>query len=265
MPSPYVSFYISDPKRRHIHKATVADRVLHQAIFRVLYPIFDQHFIHDSYSCRVRKGTHAGVRQLVRYAKKVSANHCVTAYVLKCDVRKFFQSIDHAILFRLLHRHIHDADVLWILRKVIESYQVQPGKGLPLGNVTSQLFSNIYLNELDQWVKHEMKAKFYVRYCDDFLILDTSEEALKNAIPVIEHILHTRLQVSLHPQKVHIRKLGQGVDFLGYVVLPQAIMLRASTKRRMLRSINSKNMPSYLGMLSHANASKLRTRITNGK
>lgn len=259
--SAYVSFYICDPKLRHIHKASVRDRVVHQAIFRVLYPIFDTQFINDSYSCRDGKGTHRGVRQLQRYARKVTANHTREAFALKCDVKKFFSSVDHATLIRLLRRHVRDDETLWLLQKIIASYEPEPGKGLPLGNVTSQLFANIYLNELDQWAKHSLKARYYLRYCDDFIVLHESRDYLASSIPSIKYFLANNLHLTLHPNKIILRKVRQGVDFLGYVVLPHAVMLRTRTKRRMLKRLSPKNLQSYLGVLTHANARKLREKI----
>lgn len=170
-PDKYGFFYVRDPKLRPIHKASVRDRVLFQAVFRLLYHIFDRHFIFDSYSCRFGKGTHAGVWRLEQFVRRASANYSRPVFALKCDVQKFFYSIDHDILFDLLRRKVGDPNTLWLIDKIIDSFEIEPGKGLPLGNVTSQLFANIYLNELDQWVKHVLRRKYYLRYCDDFVIL----------------------------------------------------------------------------------------------
>lgn len=168
--SPYASFYVTDPKLRHIHKACVRDRVLHHAVFRVLYPIFDRNFIYDSYSCRLGKGTHRAVNRLEDFARKSSRNNHRTIYTLKCDIRKFFDSIDKTILTRFIADEIKNDDFLWLISKVLDSFSKTLGKGLPLGNVTSQIFANIYLNKLDQYVKHCLKVKYYLRYCDDFVI-----------------------------------------------------------------------------------------------
>jgi len=162
--SNYFSFYVKDPKLRHIHKACVKDRVLHHAIFRILYPIFDKSFIFDSYSCRNNKGTHRAVNKLNDFARKVSRNNTKTCFILKLDVRKFFDSINQDILINLIKRKIEDKNAVWLIEKIVRSFP----KGLPLGNITSQLFANVYLNELDQFVKHKLKVKYYIRYCDDF-------------------------------------------------------------------------------------------------
>ena len=235
---PYADFYVCDPKRRHIHKASVRDRVFHQALFRVLYPIFDKYFIFDSYSSRKNKGTHRGIVRLNDSCRKVSKNWKVKTYALKCDVRKFFDSIDHVILRSLVAKHVTSPDMLQLIDTIFASFEKAKGKGLPLGNVTSQLFANIYLNELDQFVKHRLKAKHYFRYCDDFVIVHTDSKFLESATEQIRTFLREELQLELHPYKVQIRKVGQGIDFLGYVVLPHAILIRTSTKRRLLRKLD---------------------------
>ena len=284
-PALYVSFFVSDPKRRSIHKACVRDRVVHQALFRILYPVFNRTFIHDSYSCRLGKGTHRGVRQLARYLRIVSGNHSRNTYALKCDIRKFFENIDHALLVGLIEKRIHNTDTRELVRKIIDSFAVSKGSpystcskvGLPLGNVTSQLFSNIYLNEFDQWAKHVLKAHHYLRYCDDFIILHSDAGYLCAIVPLIQKTLHEKLKLALHPHKVSITKIRQGVDFLGYVALPHATMVRTSSKNRMFRKLQEKkklvqkgviteesfnhSRQSYLGLLMHANTQKLREQV----
>ncbi|OGZ08049.1 MAG: hypothetical protein A3C93_04085 [Candidatus Lloydbacteria bacterium RIFCSPHIGHO2_02_FULL_54_17] len=274
---PYVGFYVCDPKRRHIHKASVRDRVLHQAFFRVLYPIVDKHFIFDSFSSRVGKGTHFGVERLLRACRKASRNWRTPAFALKCDVRKFFDSIDHGILRSLIVGKVTDPNLLLLLDTLLASFVKVPGKGLPLGNVTSQLFANMYLNELDRFVKHEIKAKYYFRYCDDFVILHSDRTLLENALEEITVFLRQKLLLQLHPHKVEIRKLRQGIDFLGYIVLPHALVLRTSTKKRISKKTTdarhafekgkitqetfSAIVASYLGVLSHCRGCILRTML----
>ena len=274
---PYFDFYICDPKRRHIHKATVRDRVLHQAIFRVLYPVFDVHFIHDSYSSRNNKGTHAGVERLVSACRKETKNWNKTAYALKCDIRKFFDSIDYEMLRALLVKKISDPDMRWLVDIILSSFEKEKNKGLPLGNVTSQLFANVYLNELDQFVKHTLKAKHYFRYCDDFIIVSPSKEHLEKLIAQIQIFLREKLSLELHPRKVEIRKVQQGIDFLGYIVLPGTNIVRNSTNKRIFRKVmyaqklrNKEKITheqfksiitSYLGVLSHARGRETRTML----
>ena len=266
-PDPYQAFYVRDPKLRHIHKASVRDRVLYHAVFRVLYPIFDPLFIHDSYSCRQGKGTHSGVRQLERYMRKASGNYQHPFYALKCDVKKFFDSIPHSILLRLIQKRIDDTETIALIRQIIWSFHKTPGCGLPLGNVTSQLFANIYLNELDQFVKHRLKIHYYLRYCDDFIILGNTSSALVALVPVVRSFLLDSLRLTLHPKKISIRKISTGVDFLGYVVLPHYRVVRTTTRKRIFRklSIHSKakkaSMDSYVGITTHAKGYLIKQRI----
>ncbi|QQG45419.1 MAG: group II intron reverse transcriptase domain-containing protein [Candidatus Sungiibacteriota bacterium] len=280
----YTSFYIQDPKQRHIHKAIVRDRVLHHAVFSVLNPIFEPTFIAHSLSCRVGKGTHKGVDILDSITKAVSHNIHKPCFALKCDIKKFFGTVDHTILMTLLVKRIKDADAMLVLKEIVESLKSEysnlfQAKGLPIGNLTSQLFANIYLNEFDQFVKHRLKIKNYVRYTDDFVIISDSKTFLENLIEPIRKFLHDRLALELHPRKVSIRKLHWGVDFLGYIVLPHHRLLRRKTKQRILRKLHKRvseyksgiitkrtleqSLQSYLGVLSHANTHKFGNELKN--
>ena len=273
--SNYTSFYITDPKLRHIHKAVVRDRIVHHAIYRVLYPMFDKSFIYDSYSCRDDKGTHRAVNRLTVFSKKASRNYTDTCFVLKCDVRKFFDSVDHEILKGLIRARIKDADTLALMDGIIGSFGKDLGyinnnqilldfaspKGMPIGNLTSQLFANVYLNELDQFVKHILRVRFYIRYCDDFVILDPDKRKLDEYRQKVGDFLKSKLKIALHKDKVSIGRLSQGIDFLGYIVKPHYRILRTKTKNRMLRRVNKKNGPSYLGLLKHCNGHELEKAV----
>ncbi len=263
-PDQYTPFFVRDPKLRHIHKAPVRDRLVHQTVFRLLYPIFDPQFIFDSYSCRQGKGTHAGVRRLYLFARRLSQNYRRPIWALKCDIRKFFDSIDQTILLGLIRKKIIDARTLQLVTKIVESFETRPGKGLPLGNVTSQLFANIYLHELDWLVKHKLRQKFYLRYCDDFIILGCKREKLFSLVTIISDFLQKNLALVLHPHKITIRKLRQGIDFLGYVVRPHYVVLRTKTKRRILNKAPPANEPAfqaYLGVLRHCRSFELLRKI----
>lgn len=263
----YKSFYITDPKRRHIHKASVRDRLLHHAVYRILYPFFDTTFIADSYSCRSEKGVHRAINRFRSLAGRVSHNHHRTCWVLKCDIRKFFASIDHTILLSILREHILDQNIISLLKNIIDSHYTQsmPGIGLPLGNLTSQLFANVYMNVFDQWVKHQMRSQYYARYADDFIFLSRDKFQLEGAMPKIQEFLQTRLKLSLHPDKVFIRTFASGVDFLGWVHFPHHRVLRTKTKQRMFKNIKNtvsrESLQSYLGLMSHGNTQKLHEKL----
>lgn len=259
----YFPFSINDPKPRHIHKATVRDRLVHHAVFRVLYPIFDRSFIHDSYSCRVGKGTHRAVARLKGFLRSASQNNSRNIWALKCDIRRFFDSIDHSILTTLIYRKISDEGTLWLIGRILGSFCSGPGIGLPLGNVTSQLFANIYLNELDRFVKHNLRVRFYLRYCDDFLLLNDDPRQLLHTKDIIADFLHQDLRLFLHPNKISLRTYRQGIDFVGYVVRPYCTTLRTKTKRRMMQRITPRNAPSYFGMLKHCNGYAMERKLQN--
>src|SRR3989344_3616997 len=285
----YQHFKIADPKPRDIHKASVRDRLLHHALYRQLYPFFDRAFISESYSCRIGKGTHKAMNRFKSFASQVSKNHTRTAWVLKCDIRKFFASIDHQTLFAILERYIPDQNILQLLREVVSSFcscchaakdihQLFPTgeykcmhKGLPLGNLTSQLLVNIYMNEFDRHVKHTLKARYYIRYADDFVLLSHNKSELEKILRYIEVFLRERLKLQLHPDKVSITTIASGIDFLGWVHFLDHRVLRTSSKKRMFRRLREKKRKegkestkqSYLGMLGHGNTRKLYEIMLN--
>lgn len=264
----YKHFKITDPKSRDIHKALVRDRLLHHAVYRQLYPFFERTFIFDSYSCRDDKGTHRGFKRFNNFARRASYGHRKTVWVLKCDIRKFFASIEHQILFDILDKYILDKNVMWLIKRIVSSFcSTKDGVGLPLGNLTSQLFVNIFMNEFDQFVKHKLKAKYYIRYADDFVILDQDRRCLESILIEIRKFLEDKLHLTLHPNKVFIKTFASGVDFLGWVNFPHYRVLRTATKKKMFRNLEIKKhldpekfkatVSSYLGMLSHGNTHKL--------
>ncbi len=268
----YQSFFVHDPKKRHIHKACVRDRVIHHLLYKYLYGLFDKSFIYDCYSCRLEKGTHKAVKRLEGFARIVSKNYTLPCWVLKLDIKKFFASLDHQILLGLLKKRVKDNNILWLLVEVINSFP----NGIPLGNLTSQIFANIYMNELDQFIKCELKIKYYIRYADDFIIILDQRYYDKlvyhsKLINLIRLFLRDNLKLKLHPKKIILRKLRYGIDFLGYITLPRYILPRTKTKRRMFKKIKQKrgsnnfnqSLQSYLGYLSHANAYKAAEDLRN--
>lgn len=280
----YTAFSICDPKQRKIHKASVRDRVLHHAVFKILNPIFEPTFIAHSFSCREGKGTHKAVDALERWLRKTSRNYTTQCFALKCDIQQFFASVDHAVLRSILAKVIKDEDMLWLLKEIIGSFHTlgypdEERKGIPIGNLTSQLFANIYMNELDQFMKQQLRVKQYIRYTDDFVIVDSDKSKLENLLYPINEFLKEQLHLSLHPRKIILRKFGQGIDFLGYVILPHHRTLRTRTKRRMFRKLQNRtrsyktgagseaaveaSLQSYLGVLSHANTHRIREQLQN--
>ena len=264
--SAYEAFNISDPKPRNIHKAKVRDRLLHHALYRKLYPFFDRTFISDSYSCRLRKGTHRAMARFDSFAYKASKNHTKTLWVLKCDIKKFFASIDQKILLDIVGQYISDKDILWLLSQIIKSFHsTHVGVGLPLGNLTSQLFVNIYMNEFDQFMKHKLKAKYYIRYADDFVILNQNKDYLLEMVSKIAEFLEGNLKLLLHPDKVFVKTLASGVDFLGWVHFPDHRVLRTVSKKRMFKKLavntRTESVASYLGLMLHGNTYKLQQKI----
>ena len=287
--SSYYAFKISDPKPRDIHKALVRDRVLHHALYQKIYFFYDLKFTSDSYSCRIGKGTHKALYRFESFIRKVSKNNTKTCWALKCDIRKFFANIDHDILKSILSKYVQDKDTFWLLENIIDSFETKNSiyamaemnrggepsavslglasrvKGLPLGNLTSQLLVNIYMNEFDQFVKHKLKVKYYIRYADDFVVLSQDKKYLEDILEQMKKNLENDLKLNMHPDKVFIKTIASGVDFLGWVHFPKHRVLRTATKNRMFRNLvgnqNFNAISSYLGMLSHGNGYKLKKKI----
>ena len=273
----YTRFFVHDPKRRFIAKASVRDRVLHHAICRILVPRLDKAFIFDSYASRKTKGTHVANDRLNNFAQRLSRNGTRTVWLLKCDIRKFFDSVDHKVLLRICCKKTADPALLQLLENIIRSFATRPGQGIPLGNLTSQLFANMYLDPLDQYVKRELRCAHYIRYTDDFVFLSEDRQKLEQLLPHIENFLRERLLVEMHPDKIMFKKWHEGVDFLGFVHFPDFKIVRQKTVRRMFRKLSSQFQEagvedrerdrleqakqSYLGVLSHGRNKKLSRNV----
>jgi len=230
----YRHFVIFEPKEREISALPFRDRVVHHAICSVIEPIFEKIFISDSYACRKGKGTHAGanrIQMFIRKANKSNRNY----YALKCDVSKYFPSVNHEILKQLIKEKIGDKRLLQLLDNIIDSTE----KGIPIGNLTSQLFANIYLNKLDEYVKYELKMKYYIRYMDDFIILHESKQELHEIKEKVK-LLFISMKLTLHPKKANIFPITLGVDFLGYRIFSNHRLVRKSTVKRFLKSVKGK-------------------------
>ena len=288
-PKPLKQFVIRDPKTRVISASDFRDRVAHHAICNIIEPIFDKAFIHDSYANRKGKGALAAVKRFDASKRKISYNgkilpnvkvkdsNQVFGYVLKADIKHYFDSVDHEILMQILARKINDKKVLWLIRKVIENHTCKiPGNGMPIGNLTSQFFANVYLNELDFFVKHRLKAKYYVRYVDDFVILDRSEEKLELYKEKTNEFLKS-IKLALHPEKSKIIPLRAGINFLGYRIFYSYKLLKKSNKKLIANRIRNlveafnygviakrelyESLNGWNAYAMHANTYKLRSQM----
>ena len=223
--SAYKSKTIHEPKQREIYILPFyPDRIVQHALLQVVSPIWDGVMIHDSYACRVGKGMHEASRKTSRHVKKYK-------YCLKCDISKFYPSIDHNVLMRIIEQKIKCKPTLALLDNIVRSFE--GGKNTPIGNYTSQWFGNLYMNELDQWLKHEHKASTLIRYCDDFVIFSDDKAALHKLKDEVENFLAEKLLLKF--SKWSVAPVMQGVDFLGYRHFPNKILLRKATARRVIK------------------------------
>lgn len=299
-PSRSILFTAQKPKVREIFASDFKDRVVHHTLINAFTKIWEPIFIHDSYACREGKGTHKAVVRLQRFLRKVTKNGNIRSYYLQLDIKDFFIGINKQILFDLISNKVTDPNILWLSKITLFSdctkNYIQRGnpqmharipnnktlfgknneRGLPIGNLTSQFFANIYLNELDQFVKHTLKAKYYIRYVDDFLILSTDEKELEQFRYRIESFLLDRLKLVLHPKRRKLLPVSSGIDFLGYIVRPEYILVRRrvinnlrakfsqfqSSKDKDIKALDT-TMASYLGHFKWANSYKLKKKFIN--
>ncbi len=222
--SQHYSFVVYTPKKRLISAAPYQDRVVHHAMCNILNSIFEPMFIYDLYSNRKNKGTHKAVQQY----KKFCRYH---QYVLKCDIKKYFPSINKAILFNLIKKKIKDNDFLEIIKQVIFNFEAGSECGLPLGNLTSQLFGNLYLNGLDHFIKEKLKCHAYIRYVDDYVLFDHQKAHLHYLKQEIETFL-VAYKLELHPQKSQVRQVSEGIKFLGYRIYPNYVLVNKENVQR---------------------------------
>jgi len=254
-----VYFITQKPKLREIFAADFRDRVVHHLLVPRLERIFEPKFIYDSYACRKEKGTHAAVNRLKLFMNKITRGRRVAAWFIQLDISSFFMSIDRTILLDKIEKHVKDKIIMDLTRRIInhdctEKYVykgnpglqkkvplnkslffIPPNKGLPIGNLTSQFFANVYLNELDQYVKHELKAKYYLRYVDDFILLHSSKVKLLEMRDNIKNFLSKKLLLSLKPEFA-IKRVSEGSNFLGYIIRPDYVLVR----NRVIRNLKTK-------------------------
>jgi len=272
-PSPYRTFKLYEPKERTIYVSPVKDRIVHHAVMNIIEPIWDRLFIYDSYACRKGKGTHNGVKRTVQFIRK-AMQEWDKVYCLKGDISKFFPSINHHILLKIIKKKIKCKDTLWLFEKIIfnEGNKDNPeSKNMPIGNLISQWSANLYLNELDMFIKHQLKLKYYIRYMDDFIIFHHCSKELHCIKNEIESFLQSNLKLSLNP-KSDIFPISRGIDFLGYRIWYNNILIRKSSIIRALRRFkkltklyaNGKitvdkiqaSVASWLGHCEHANSKR---------
>ena len=179
-PKPLKTFILRDPKIRKISKSHFRDRIVHHALVKIIEPIFDKAFIYDCCANRKGKGTLFALNRFESFKRKVTNNLKSKAFCLKADIKHYFQEVDHEILLEIIKKKISDEKVIWLIERILENNVVgnPKGKGMPLGNLTSRFFANVYLSRLDYFVKKTLKKKYYIRYVDDFVILDQSKEKL---------------------------------------------------------------------------------------
>ena len=273
-PGVYRTFHVQEAKRRLISAAPYRDRVVHHALCNVIEPLFERSFIFDSYACRKGKGTHAAADRYTQFSRRAR-------YVLKCDLSLYFASIRHEVLYAQLAKRIADHATLGLCAKVIRSWGDEgllwpSGAGIPIGNLTSQFFANLYLNDFDHWMKETMGCRLYVRYVDDFVVLNDGKKRLHALVPVIEGYL-SGLGLALHPRKRSVFPVTEGCDFMGYRIWPDHRRLRPENGYRFRRRLRAMardyrdgkidqesvraSVMSWLGHAQHADTWGLRRSV----
>ncbi|MFH1098960.1 MAG: reverse transcriptase/maturase family protein [Candidatus Uhrbacteria bacterium] len=266
----YDAFIIRDPKVRIIHKATVRDRVVHQALYDALTSMWERRFLPQSYGCRLKKGVHRAIARVAVLLRSVSGNGRREAWVLHGDIAQFFPSIDHAMLLSLLQHMPMDGRLYGICAEVIGSYAPSSHRGLPLGNLTSQLFGNVYLHELDRFVIHELRRSAYVRYADDFFLVSDSRAILDDLVPALRLFLADVLHLTC--SQLDVRRWSHGADVLGAVLFPWGAVPRRRQRLAAEHCAHSiavdgcttdewRRAVSYLGMLERTRSVRLREQL----
>ena len=313
IPKPSICFIVNKPVKREIFAADFRDRVVHHFIYNYISPIFEKTFINDSYSCRKGKGTHYGIKRIDHFIRSCSQNYSKDCYILKLDIKGYFMAMNKSLLYEKVENELTrnknkvDFDlelVLYLIEKTIFNdpkenciikgkkedwvglpptkslFHAQPNCGLPIGNLTSQLFGNIYMNEFDHWVKKELYIKHYGRYVDDFVLIHERKDYLQSIIPKLSNYLLSTLKLTLHPDKIYLQHYSKGVKYLGAVIKPHKTYIANRTKGNFYNAIEKQNqiaynhkptkeeqqafqssMNSYLGIMKHYKTYKLRKEM----
>ena len=306
-----IAFIVSHPVKREIFAADFRDRIVHHWLINKLNPLFEKEFIYDSYACRVSKGTHLGIKRVASFIKYASKKYTQDCYILKLDILGYFMHINRNILFEKLQLFIHQhykfndkSLVISLCQQIIYNdptknciikgkksnwdslpknkslFHSPPNCGLPIGNLTSQVFANFYMNHFDQYLKKELKVALYGRYVDDFVIIHSNKEYLKLLITNLSNFLYSTLKLTLHPKKIYLQHYSKGVKFLGTVIKPNRIYIANRTKGNFYNAIQKHNqvvlnskptkteicsflssMNSYLGIMKHYKTYKLRRNM----
>ncbi|HHR1366089.1 TPA: reverse transcriptase/maturase family protein [Legionella pneumophila] len=310
-PGRSIAFIVNEPVKREIFAADFRDRVVHHLIIRKLNPLFEKNFIYDSYACREGRGTHFGIQRADRFIRQCSKNYTRDCYILRLDIQGFFMAIDKQVLWIKLrifieqnYHHQDQAPILFLCHKVLVNnptrncfikgnkrnwddlppdkslFYSKPNCGLPIGNLTSQIFANFYLSTFDHFVKHDLGMRYYGRFVDDFILVHENKEHLKSLIPTIKEFLRSELKLTLHPKKIYLQHYTKGIQFLGVVIKPYRITSGRRIKGNFYDAIMKHNqlvkerkpnqeeqaaflcgMNSYLGILKHYNTYKSRKKI----
>jgi RNA-directed DNA polymerase len=297
-----VHFIVEYPKAREVWAGNFRDRIVHHLLCNRIQDRFLKRFIHDSYSCIIGKGTLYGAQRIFKFTRQITNNFQKDAYYLQCDLHNYFLSINRDILYNLLIKYIHKEENIWLIKKILfhdprKNYYSKASKklwkklpkyktlfncdnihGMPIGNLTSQFFSNVYLNELDQFIKRELKIKYYGRYVDDFVLLHNDIQYLKYCEIEINNFLINNLDLKLNSTKTKHNLISKGIDFIGYIIKPGRIHLRSKTKNKLKNNVNNlannnieekqQTINSYLGMFKHSSSYQERRkncRIINQK
>lgn len=309
-----ITFVVDEPVKREIFAADFRDRVVHHLIINKLSPLFEKAFIYDSYACREGKGTLFGIRRVDRFIRQCSDNYRKDCYILKLDIKSFFMHIDRRLLFEKLHRFINEkykqvdkGKVLELVEMIIFNdptngcvikggknnwrglpsdkslFNAEEGHGLPIGNLTSQVFANYYMNDFDHWMKTKLGLRYYGRYVDDFICIHEDKDYLKSIVPLIRDYLCHNLGLTLHPDKIYLQHYHHGVKYLGAVIKPYRMYSGERTVKNYRKAIAHQNMRitnqrnpetddvnkllcslnSYLGYMKHYKSYHIRRSIAS--
>jgi len=312
-PKPSICFIVNNPVKREVFAADFRDRVIHHLIYNYIAPAFEKTFVNDSYSCRKGKGTHYAIKRIDHFIRSCSENYQKDCYILKLDIKGYFMSMNKGLLFKKVkdelikqkntlqfdlplilylvektifndptfHCHVKGLKSDWKgLPKDKSLFHTKKNYGLPIGNLTSQLFGNVYMNDFDHFVKGDLKIRYYGRYVDDFILIHNNKEYLKSLIESISNFLKANLKLQLHPHKIYMQHCNNGVKYLGAVIKPHRIYSANRTKGNFYSAIEAQNkiardhkpsveeqaaflssMNSYLGILKHYKTYKLRKKM----